>query len=78
MEIGDAITFNKSFYLASCTKYIFVCLGSYDSFGHPSFRWTIFDYLKRNCLKNEPKNNMHFCLKSLKLDNMPSVRYKMI
>ena len=25
-----------------------------------------------------PKNNMYFCLKSLKIDNIPSIRYKMI
>ena len=28
--------------------------------------------------ENEPKNNMHFCVKTLKLDNIPLIRYKMI
>ena len=37
-----------------------------------------FQLLFEKLLQNEPKNNMHFCLKILKLDNIPSIRYKMI
>ena len=29
-------------------------------------------------LENEPTNNMYFCLKTLKLHNKPSVKYKII
>ena len=29
-------------------------------------------------LENKPDRNMYFCLKTPKLDNIPSIRYKMI
>ena len=29
-------------------------------------------------LEIKPKNNMYFCLKTPKLDNIPSITYKMI
>ena len=37
-----------------------------------------FHLLFQKLLENKPKNSMYFCLKPLKLDNIPSIRYKMI
>ena len=31
-----------------------------------------------NCLKKDKKSNMYFCIKTLKLDNIPTIKYKMI
>ena len=36
-----------------------------------------FRLLFERLLENEPKNNMYLCVKTLKLDNIPSIRYKM-
>ena len=37
-----------------------------------------FHLLFKKLLENTPKNKMYFCLKTQKLDNIPSIRYKMI
>ena len=37
-----------------------------------------FQLLFEKLLENKPKNNMYFCLKTLKLDNIPSIRYRII
>ena len=38
-----------------------------------------FQLLFEKLLENKPKkNNMYFCLKALKLDNIPSIRYRII
>ena len=37
-----------------------------------------FHLLFERLLENKPENNMYFCLKTLKLDNIRSIRYKMI
>ena len=37
-----------------------------------------FQLLFKKLVENKPKNNMYFCLKTLKLDNIPSIRYRMI
>ena len=29
-------------------------------------------------LEDKPKNNMYFCLKTMRLDNIPSIRKRMI
>ena len=39
-----------------------------------SHLWLLFEKL----LEKLPKNNMYFCLKTLKMVNIPSIRYKMI
>ena len=39
---------------------------------------TIVDSFSKKLLQIEPKKNMHFCLKILKMQNVPSIRYKMI
>ena len=30
-----------------------------------------------NCLKKGQNSNMYFCIKTLKLDSIPTIRYKM-
>ena len=37
-----------------------------------------FLLLFKKLLENKPNNNMYFCLKSSKLENIPSIRYQMI
>ena len=37
-----------------------------------------FQLLFEKLLENKPKNNMYFCVKTLKLNNIPSIRYGMI
>ena len=37
-----------------------------------------FQLFFEKLLENKPKNDMYFCLKTLKLDNIPSIRYRMI
>ena len=37
-----------------------------------------FQLLFEKLLENKPKNNMYVCIKILKLDNTPSIRYKTI
>ena len=37
-----------------------------------------FYLLFKKLLENKTKNNMYFCFKTPKLDNIPSIRYKMI
>ena len=36
-----------------------------------------FQLLFEKLLKNKPKNNMYFCLKTLKPDHIPSIRYRL-
>ena len=37
-----------------------------------------FQLLFEKLLENKPKNNMYFCVKTLKLNNISSIRYGMI
>ena len=37
-----------------------------------------FQLLFEKLLENKRKNNMHFCIKTLKLHNIPLIRYRMI
>ena len=37
-----------------------------------------FLLLFKKLLENKPNSNMYFCLKSSKLENIPSIRYQMI
>ena len=37
-----------------------------------------FHLLFKKLLENTPKNKMYFCLKTQKLDNIPSIRCKII
>ena len=37
-----------------------------------------FHLLFEILLENKPKNDMYFCLKNPALNNIPSIRYKMI
>ena len=37
-----------------------------------------FQLFFEKLLENKPKNDLYFCLKTLKLDNIPSIRYRMI
>ena len=37
-----------------------------------------FQLFFETLLENKPKNNIYFCLKILKLDNMLSITYRMI
>ena len=37
-----------------------------------------FQLLFKKLLENKPKNNMYFCLKTPKLDDIPSIWYRMI
>ena len=37
-----------------------------------------FHLLFEKLLENKPENNMYFCLKTPKLDNIFSIRYKII
>ena len=39
---------------------------------------SLFHLLFKILLENKPENNLYFCLKTPKFDNMPSIRYKMI
>ena len=36
-----------------------------------------FQLLFKKLVENKPKNNIYFCLKTLKPDNIPSIRYRM-
>ena len=37
-----------------------------------------FQLLFKELLENKLKNNMYFCLKTLELDTIPLIRYRMI